>query len=689
MATVFQKFNSARKILVRSWRYWPVGLSFCLGVGLSAIASIAVWQWEQESAQARFSRQVDNLTNALQRHIDSYSQMTRSIGVFYTASDQVTRQDFATFAQLMPHSPGLLGMGWVQYVPGTERAAYEQSMVSEKIPNFRILERSPSGQPIAAGERAEYFPNTYIEPTSLKDLVGYDIGIEPQLRTAIEKARKTGITVTAPLISLENPNTIGFKLYSPVYDRDRPDITSDSHQAFRGAVYTVYQLKDMLNAVVGSLNLKHLNFYLYSAALDQLHSSLTKPSINAADRFLIAYDAENRDWIDNPQQAKIADLGTSSSHSQQRCPYSQDWLTCLRSLNVADREWSLLIVPAPSLVEYHWGAAATLAIGLLATSTLMVYLWMSLTATLKVRNQAQVLAQTLEQLKQTQTQLVQTEKMSSLGQLVAGITHEINNPVSFINGNLPFARHYVEDLLALLELYQKHYQPPANEIQEWIEVIDLEFLVDDLTRLLTSMEMGGKRIREIVQSMRNFSRLQEADQKPADLHEGIDNTLLLLQHRLKPKGPEPGIAVKKNYGKLPLVSCYPGLLNQVFMNILSNAIDALQEIGGERTISISTEAIDCGQEKASTNGETLKPSVAICFQDNGPGISPEVQARLFDPFFTTKPVGKGTGLGLSISYQIVVEKHKGAIECHSSPDRGTAFWLQLPLQSNGAYISRN
>ncbi|MBH8561348.1 amino acid permease [Nostoc sp. CENA67] len=278
-----------------------------------------------------------------------------------------------------------------------------------------------------------------------------------------------------------------------------------------------------------------------------------------------------------------------------------------------------------------------------------------------------------EEAKQLATQLVQSEKMSSLGQLVAGVAHEINNPVNFIYGNLTPASEYIQDLLKLLLLYQQHYPNPVVEIQEEAEAIDIDFLLQDLPQLLTSMKVGAQRIKEIVLSLRNFSRLDEAEMKEVNIHDGIDSTLMILEHRLKEKTKYPAIAIIKEYGNIPLVECYAGQLNQVFMNILANAIDTLEEafITGQNLqnlqIRIKTELRDNKQ-------------VIICIADNGTGMSETVQKQLFDPFFTTKPIGKGTGLGLSISYKIITEKHQGRLHCISCLNQGTEFLIEIPLR---------
>ncbi|QLE48926.1 GAF domain-containing sensor histidine kinase [Nostoc sp. C057] len=300
-------------------------------------------------------------------------------------------------------------------------------------------------------------------------------------------------------------------------------------------------------------------------------------------------------------------------------------------------------------------------------------------ATAAATTQAEQLNHVLHNLKQTQAQLIQTEKMSSLGQLVAGVAHEINNPVNFIYGNLTHVNEYTLGLLELVELYQKSYANPTDEVQAYIEAIDLDFIAEDLPKILTSMKMGANRIREIVLSLRNFSRLDEADMKPVNIHEGIDSTLLILQNRLKQTSGNTGIEIVKEYGDIPLVDCYAGQLNQVFMNLISNAIDALDSYNSQRTL----EDIEANPSQIVIRTQLRNPDrITIQIADNGAGITPPVKQRLFDPFFTTKPAGKGTGLGLAISAQIVAEKHNGAIWCISEPGQGAEFWVEIPISQS-------
>ncbi|MDF5738380.1 MULTISPECIES: sensor histidine kinase [unclassified Nostoc] len=294
-----------------------------------------------------------------------------------------------------------------------------------------------------------------------------------------------------------------------------------------------------------------------------------------------------------------------------------------------------------------------------------------------LQQRGQELENTLDSLHKMQAQMIQSEKMSALGQMVAGIAHEINNPVSFIYGNLSHISQYTHDLLRLIQLYHRYFPNPPAEIQTERKTIDLEFLEKDAIMVLDSMNIGTERIRDIVLSLRNFSRLDESEFKAVDIHEGIDNSLMILQHRLKATDKSPEIQIIRNYNNLSNVECYAGQINQVFMNILVNALDALEELNTKRTyqeiqlnpsrITISTSVVDLQWVK-------------IAIADNGSGIPESIQKQIFNPFFTTKPVGKGTGMGMAISYQIITEKHGGKLEFFSTPGKGTEFVVQIPLQ---------
>ncbi len=286
-------------------------------------------------------------------------------------------------------------------------------------------------------------------------------------------------------------------------------------------------------------------------------------------------------------------------------------------------------------------------------------------------NLEQQVAERTHALQQAQLQIIQQEKLSTLGQLVAGVAHEINNPINFVTSNIRPAKEYLTELTELLALYQMHYFQAAPEISQKIKQMDLEFVLRDFSELLDSMQLGAGRIKEIASSLRKFARTEQTSCSTTDLHEGLETALLLLKHRLKADKERPEIAVIKNYADLPLVECFPGMMNQVFMNLLANAVDALEEAWqkDQRDLTIEIETAISGYG-----------FVAVRITDSGLGISDEIQDKLFEPFFTTKTADKGTGLGLSISKQIVEEKHKGTLLCHSSSTQGTQFSVEIPIQ---------
>ena len=327
-------------------------------------------------------------------------------------------------------------------------------------------------------------------------------------------------------------------------------------------------------------------------------------------------------------------------------------------------------------------------IGILATTFNQMVVWIKnytdqlekaqQTLEEKVAERTQALNQTLQKLRQTQAHMIQAEKMSGLGQMVAGIAHEINNPMSFVYTNLAHLEQYNQDLINLVTLYEQEYPCPTLAIKEEIETIDLEFLIEDIPSIFNSMKVGSQRVHKIVESLRNFSHLDEEGLKSVDIHQGINNTILLLRKRLEDKPGYQKIELIKNYSPLPLIDCYPSQINQVFFYLLSNAIDSLDEYNQHRLpadIATNPSMIEIITKQIDSDW------IAVEIIDNGLGIPPEIHSKIFDPFFTTKPVGKGTGLGLSISYQIIVEKHRGMILCNSVPEEGTIFIIKLPIES--------
>ncbi|NEQ36613.1 MAG: histidine kinase [Okeania sp. SIO3I5] len=669
-----------RKLLYLFKQYGATGVVGLTGITLSIIATLVVYNWELAKDRERFQQQSTVLVNELQRQLDSYTQLTRSVGTFLNTSKQVTRQEFQEFtSSLLPYYDGLLGLGWSPKVENQERSLYEQKLQAQGVRDFKIREQNPKGNQVVAGDRSVYFPTTYIEPLNQwQNYIGWDAASDIKHLLSIEKAERLGVSVSTPLVQLKNGKP-GFMVYYPVFSSNKLKFQSfysekvDANRKFQGVVFGFYEIRTWVEKAIRNLNPKGFDFYLYRLPEDQLDSALNKTAVSATDHFLIAYKAESQTLTESPQVAKLEIIDSSTEQSEHLCRYSPEWQFCIRSLHTAQQELSLLVLPASHRSTFSWDSGKVLALGLLMTGSLVMYLLISQQATLKIESKNNELEELLQELQQTQLQLVQTEKMSSLGRLVAGVAHEINNPVNFISGNLEYANNYFQDLLDLLDLYQTEYPTATAEIEVAIEDIDLDYIVEDLPKILKSMKVGSERLREIVLSLRNFSRLDESAVKEVDIHTGIESTLMILEHRLKTRSDRPEIQVTKDYGNLPLIECHAGQLNQVFMNILANAIDALED------------AIRVGQLKERSPIISIKTAqvdpkwITIHITDNGPGIKTDIQTRLFDPFFTTKPVGKGTGLGLSISYQIICEKHGGYLLCCSEEGNGTEFIIKLPI----------
>ncbi|MFN6481781.1 MULTISPECIES: ATP-binding protein [unclassified Nostoc] len=439
-----------------------------------------------------------------------------------------------------------------------------------------------------------------------------------------------------------------------------------------------------INRVVEVIGNLHQGKGSYAFALNSQGVPIAHPNTEligtpekAAQSFL---NSSNHRLVEITQQM-VAKL-TNIEFAQLDGKWSYVAYTPLREAN-----WSVALVVPQENIESPLQALnllATVLGGLLVVGLIGACRQVQLYEEIRDRGlissqQAQQLSKALKELQNTQAQLIHTEKMSSLGQMVAGVAHEINNPANFIHANLNHASVYSQDILDLLKLYQQTYPNPTPEISDRAQELDIEFLAEDLPKLMTSMQVGTKRIREIVLSLRNFSRLDEADMKFVDIHEGLDNTLMILNRRITATPNLPEIQIVKKYGDLPLVECYAGQLNQVFMNVLVNAIDALEEASKKR----SSEYLKTNPNhiKIQTQIEKSSNYAIIQIYDNGIGMFEDVKQRVFDHMFTTKPVGKGIGLGMAIAYQIVVDKHAGTIEVDSTPECGTEFTIRIPLTS--------
>ncbi len=672
-----------------SRRYISVVGVLLAGLGLSIAAFSIARNQENQRIRLKLAQQVDGFRTELESSIAAKLDVADVISAFYDASSNVSRAEFRTFSQpFFRRYQGIYGLSWVQRVSFAERRQYEQTLTAEGFPDFTIYWRDYAGRIIPPRARPEYFPVTYAEPATSNKVIGYDIFSEPIRRAALLKAQRTGDTVVTDRITLVG-GELGMVILMPIYTNSSTGLDV-AVADLRGFVNVVFSLQETIGTAIKQQNLQGL------------HITIRDESASPERQFLAYYDSRTETLL----LTEPTEAAKPSRVAATFCPSPTD---CIRRIQIADRTWVLSVQPTSAYARIHggWEAEAVLAMGVLLTIGFVVYMLLTQRYAEKVENlvrerttQAEELSHALTDLRQAQTHLIQTEKMSSLGQLVAGIAHEINNPVNFIHGNLDHVTTYTQDLLSLVTLYQRTYPQAPTDLQSVVEEIDLEFLTEDLPRLLKSMQVGTDRIRQIVLSLRNFSRLDEADMKAVNIHEGIDNTLMILQNRTKARPNHKEITIVKHYGELPLVDCYAGQLNQVFMNILSNAIDALDETSGhpelaatdqpppdqtpqkkwQPSITIRTELLwDPVAVETKDDSKPPAKSIRISIADNGSGMDDETQRKLFDPFFTTKPVGKGTGLGLAISYQIVAEKHNGRLWCKSALGKGTTFFIEIPI----------
>ncbi len=474
----------------------------------------------------------------------------------------------------------------------------------------------------------------------------------------------TLLTLGAPITAVSEPIRTAFGTLSPTFQPK--DLSTGRLQAILDSLEDAVLLVDALEQPL----------YVNEAVFDLLGLN---PACETLEAWAAAVGAEAADRVSTPPS------GSHRPYPWQDFPLSRVLRgepgnpieLHLRHPRIAAVSWLRVSATPLKGSDHHIAGAVVVLRNITARKRYEVDLQNSRNC---FKDQADQLAATLMELQTTQSRLVQTEKMSSLGQLVAGVAHEINNPVNFIHGNLVHVDAYVQDLLGLLDAYQQHltHTPPA--LEEYLDAVDLPFMREDLPKLVASMRIGTERIREIVLSLRNFSRLDEAVMKTVDLHEGLDSTLTILGNRFRGGDQEATVQVVKQYGDLPPVECYPGQLNQVFMNLLTNALDALSE---QRRLQIRNPSV---ASLLTTPTITLRTEVVsqdwirIEISNNGPAIPEAVQRQMFDPFFTTKPVGKGKGMGLSVSYQIVVEQHGGSLKCISYPDEAVAFRIDIPIQ---------
>ena len=656
-------------------KYWH-GLvlifAFVVGSSLSILASKVLEKWEEKSRQSDRQVQLNNLATAINTEINRNLEMLMAMGAFSGNYNEITPPNLQqVIRKAMYRHPSVDAVVLLQPVLDEERLFFEETVSAEINRQFEIVEKNSAGITVTAAQRPLYFPSYYsVAYRSASIPLGFDFGSQPLYKAALHRAVADGkIIATPPLRSLEtgmlSPTIF---LFMPIF---APEISHNlevveklvqakQENSIASFAASMLRVDELLRIAVQSAKV--------SPGIDvYLEDAMAPPG----EKLLAIYQGNTKQIF-----TAIGDRDTLNIATKTDCP---DGSGCTRILQVENRRWllRLLLNPDYDKQQQRWRPVGALVLGLILTHVTIGYLLVLLRYTKQVEQavavsnaQSQELQEALEKLQQTQAQLIQTEKMSSLGKLVAGVAHEINNPINFIYANIYHVDKYAEELLTLVEIYAKIYGANHREIMEYTENIDIHFLAKDLRKITTSMKSGADRIIQIVTSLRNFSRLDESERKVAKIHEGIDSTLLILQSKLK----QAGITVERHYGYLPPISCYPGALNQVFMNLIDNAIDAMS---GDNS---GNDGKNPKYLKINTLADNTGITVRIA--DSGVGIPPHIQSRIFDPFFTTKAVGKGTGLGLAISYQIVVDRHQGLLWCESTPGQGTEFFIKIPLAKN-------
>jgi len=650
-------------------QFFGVALFVCVGF----IISVWLFMNARNTEEVRFNKEFLEATKdraeLLQQEIVSSLYEIESLGAYYRASENITREEFNTFVQpFINHNVAIQALEWIPKVIDEERAEHESSVHKDGFDKYQISQRNEQGKMISADRRKEYFPVLFLEPfIGNEKAMGFDLSSNESQRRALVKARDSGVMLATARITLvqEKEKQKGFLVFQPVYQTNIiPKTVKQREELIKGFALGVFRIRDMLSKAIGQLDPVGIHVGLYDS------------SAEPEDSFLASH-------IDT---GNVEDKNRLFNFSTSQSMLASSELSFHRMIQVAGRIWIMVAVPAPSqiLASKQSSSWLILSIGLLITLSIAGYMILTIRRlrdeyelSQSLRRSKEVLQKEIvirkeaeERINAQRAQLIQSEKMASVGQLAAGVAHEINNPTGFVMGNLEILVEYKESIKKLLESYsdlEGKLETDNNEdVRESLEEItlvkkeqDIDYIIEDIDDLLFDSLRGTKRIQKIVMDLKSFSRVDDVELKRIDVNEVVIETALrLVWNELKYK-----CSLRKYMNPLPELLCHPGELSQVIMNLLVNASDAVK---GEGEITI----------RSHVDGE----NIVIQIEDTGGGISEQDLNKLFDPFFTTKDAGKGTGLGLSIS-QAIVKKLGGLITVVSELGVGTQFTVSLPLNN--------
>jgi len=626
--------------------------NYGLAILITAIILIAVIfvffyirTWEQRALHSRFGKNSEILAQTLQNSFDNYLEILEYIDSFYKSKPVVSRNEFDTFVKReLQNRSGIQALEWIPLVLHENRDAFESLAKKDGFPHFSFTQRKEQGEMISAKQRPEYFPVFYVAPFDSNKLAfGFDLGSNPARRKALDAARDSGKMVATERIKLvqEVGEQYGFLIFKPIYHQHLLNSGRTRHDSLKGFGLAVFRIGHMVESSLKNFEHTHIGIQLTDASVDLQKSML----------YMNATYEKNRAWLDGDKA-----------------------ISWTRNFNIAGRDWTVRFAATPQYIALYQSQQSWILLGggLLFTGLLFNFLILLTKRANRIEALANELTEKNQQLVDNQHRLIQSEKMASLGRLAAGVAHEINNPIGFVQSNLMTMESYA----TIFKTLHTQHEGLLNELTDTgcintAKAIDhlttiksiqerekVSLILRDIDPLVQESLEGTRRVIEIVKGLKNFTQSTTPDLVEADINAGVEATLKIVWNEIKYK-----CEIETNLGPIPSILCFPGQLNQVFLNLVTNAAHSHDKKG-----KITIETSELGGE------------IVIRVSDTGCGIPQDHMHQLFDPFFTTKSEGEGTGLGLFIAYGIV-KKHHGVIEVESEVGKGSTFTVRLPIET--------